>query len=431
MHVAFQDDDGSLPTSSAPATADLATAVEAPAVATLLAAEGQKYAELVARLVDKVGGERREAIQWLKGTSPGKTVCDHVAVVLGTGVITDTASRKKLVEAAVRRRQQQMQECAPGIGMSPRSTRHINRRLVSTVTAATTIGERLTSRRAAERKEVPAPPLSATPSSAEAGLPSDGRTWVRVEGFTTREEAVSFVRICQPFEYRPVQGEVSLESEDDAASPEPIEFLSAGGDFTRRLRIRKLDPIELRPQSCEAAAAAIAGTRWRTPTPATPGSGSSGGLRRGPRHPTSALTQTPPPQAAKELKPWAVEASGALFERPESLRALRTVRGPAPQRYFVAVAADVERRVLTEGFRVKRQFSIPCAATKKDAIVAWQSKQRDGRAVTARPSVLTVTLPPDIDVISNRDGAFRIKARELPAVCFSRCRRPGSGPEML
>jgi len=408
MQAAFEEPNGSWPTSD---LADLAAA------AALWAEQRKSYAQTVSLLVDQVSAERREVTQWLKKQSPGKTICDHMADVLSAGGIIDTASRLTLVGAAARRQQQRLQECSPAEVTSPRSGRHRQRHLVSAITAATTMGERHSNKRAAAKPLVKAP-LS-TPT--EAGPSSDGRTWVRIEAFTTCDEAVSFVHNCQPFEYRPVKGEVPLEIEDHAVDVEPIEFLSAGGDFKRRLRIRKQDLSETRPQSCEASS-----QRQRSPTPGSPSSfgGSHAALRRSP-----ALTRTPPPQRVGESKPWIVEGSGALFERPESLRALRTMRGPVPRRYFVAVAEDIERRVLTEGFRVQRRCSIPCAATPKDALLAWQSVQRVGQqAVRVRPSVLTVTLPPNIDVVSNHDGAFRIKARELPAYCFTRCRRPGSEP---
>mmetsp|Transcript_92240 Transcript_92240/g.183163 ORF Transcript_92240/g.183163 Transcript_92240/m.183163 type:complete len:413 (-) Transcript_92240:118-1356(-) len=412
MHVAFEEPDGSRQTSSAckplPEAAELAAAA-APSLA-----HGQSYTHLVTRFVDKVSADKGEVSQWLENNSPGNSACDHITDVLRAGGITDTASRLRLVGAAARRQQQRLQECPPPQLIIPRSGRHRSRRVVPATTATATPGEHQPDRSATPKK-VPAPVSTPT----EASPSSDDRTWVQVEGFTTRDEAVSFVLNCQPFEYKPIQGEAPADIEDRAVNPESIEFLSAGGDFKRRLRVRKQDLSEQRSQSCEAS------NPQRCQATLSPGfretTGGSGGAHTGQMRRCEPLL----------LRPWVVEASGALFDRPESLRALRTTRGPAPPRYFVAVAADIEKRVLSEGFRVKRRCSIPCAATPKDALLAWQSVQRTGQAVSVRPSVLMVTLPPDIDVVSNRDGAFRIKARELPAVCFTRCRRPGGGSEML
>merc|ERR1711933_409299 len=126
--------------------------------------------------------------------------------------------------------------------------------------------------------------------------------------------------------------------------------------------------------------------------------------------------------STKERKPWMVEAAGSIFDRPPSLRDLK--EGCA--RYFIAVAPDVEKRVLAEGFRVKRRCSIPCSATPQEALAAFsRTEQRQGRSPNADAKVLAVTLPQDAltDVIRHREGGFLIRRTELSPGCFSRIKR--------
>mmetsp|Transcript_14897 Transcript_14897/g.44951 ORF Transcript_14897/g.44951 Transcript_14897/m.44951 type:complete len:210 (-) Transcript_14897:52-681(-) len=204
--------------------------------------------------------------------------------------------------------------------------------------------------------------------------------------------------------------------------PVPTEFVSAATDFKRRLRVRHV-PVQERLPAQDAFPF-----------------GSRGSSRERRSLLSKRTSLSLPPDSArkstKEPKPWLVEAAGALFDRPGSLRGLRAC-APRLPRYFIAVAPDLERRVLVEGFRVRKRCSIPCSGTPKEALDAFgrqqqaegaRSEQRaTGRAQGVRASVLAVNLPPEIDVVAHREGGFLIRCKELPPSCFSRVKRMAGG----
>lgn len=259
-------------------------------------------------------------------------------------------------------------------------------------------------------------------ASAAAGL-----KWSKVQDFKTQEEALRFVMECQPIDYRPVEDGLDdkpfprFESTRDAfefarkMEPWPSEFVSVEPTFRRHLRIRKIEQTELRMPTSGAVSSRRMSARKSMAL--------NRGVARGSRLVDAILT-------VKEVNPWLVEAAGSLFERPESLRDLH--KDATLQKYFVAVAPEIEKKVLAEGFRVKRRCSIPCSATPKEARHAFQratsgGEQQGRRPTSPRASVLAVTLPPDsgIDVVAHREGGFLIRCKELPASCFSRVRRQG------
>lgn len=259
---------------------------------------------------------------------------------------------------------------------------------------------------------------AAAATFAARGMLSRAKTkekWDEVQSFFTQEEALRFVMECQPFDYRPKSDEQNekpfprFESRREALryvltmEPLPFEFVSVDREFSRVLRVRE--------QARDAADTAI--SRLTKKRNSLIGRGRA-----------SVVQQKP-----QEIKPWVVEATGSLFTRPPSLRALRAgcANRDREHRYFLAIAPEVEKIVLTEGYRVQRRCSIPCSPTPQDALIAFSRNEvNQGRPPSIRAAVLEVIIPPkmDIDVISHKQGGFLIRARELPPSCFIRRRAP-------
>lgn len=341
----------------------------------------------------------------------------HIMDVFAASGVHDLALRKQQVEAAAKRQQQLIAE---------RKNRK-KEKLRETARAAGGLAPE--NKEAADKPSIldAAKKLIQAHDGVDSGAAS-ALTWTELEGFKTREEALQFIMECQPFDYMPE----SIVSKGDplprfencreahafvkSLTPPPSEFMSTTKDFKRRLRIRRVDP----EQTAEEAEKRLVPTH----RPAM------GGLRgrRGSFLRSAASHQAavrPPPTRRKEHKEWRVEAAGQLFERPAKLRD----DAPLLPRYFVAVAASVERRVLSEGFRVHRRTSIPCSATVQDAIRAFEGddKPRATGVSLSRPSVsvLAVQVPAGIDVVPHRKGGFVIRTQELPASCFRRPKTVG------
>lgn len=311
----------------------------------------------------------------------------------------------------------------------------------------------------------PTAPSTTTVASSSA-TSKVGQGWSRVQLFKTYDEALEFVLACQPFDYRPVADaaqprhlshkwpafETRRESFEYAIElrPQPLEFISEGGDLTRKLRIRRRDT-----ETFGAPTASTQNQQDRRSRLAFRTNRRMSGLA----------------QVTRELesRPWVVECTGSLFQS-RSPSSMRKEKREVRTKYFIAVPHDVENIILVEGYEVKQRYSIPCAGTPQLAIAAFSGRQAAeaaqatgssaGAAVAAgvaagddgavadsgfsaaaeavfggtkggRPSVLAVNLPSDcgIDVIANGggDGRFIIKCQKLPPSFLSRVRRTGWG----
>mmetsp|Transcript_60345 Transcript_60345/g.143785 ORF Transcript_60345/g.143785 Transcript_60345/m.143785 type:complete len:471 (-) Transcript_60345:88-1500(-) len=244
--------------------------------------------------------------------------------------------------------------------------------------------------------------------------------WAEVKRFESCDEALSFVIECQPFDYIPVMPDGSkfpafaTTSEAmrfvQSMAVKPTDFYSAASEFKRRLRVRKLSPLEMQ----EAVSRQSASRESRYSVASRPLSKEPPSMGA----PLPVLSRT----AAQMLRrPWTVEASGVLFDRPTSLRNLAkrdSVRRP----YYLAVDALLEDRILKEGFKVSKRPSIPVSASLQDAVAAFHRAAAEAGQKQTQPAVLQVILPAGVDVVAHRQGGFLIKRKELPASCFAKRR---------
>jgi len=221
--------------------------------------------------------------------------------------------------------------------------------------------------------------------------------------------------------------------------PVPEEFVSQDMIFRRRLRVRKAAPGETK----EEIAAKLAIKKHRSLVGRAGTGTKTGNL--------AALTQS----TGTEPKRWLVEAAGTLFEVQPSLRPLKEVS----QRFYIAVPIELEKKILNDGFHVKRRLSIPCSGSPQQALAAFaKNEQREKKAKEGdarqneegatglqeealqktrqrqevealsqgtKAIVLAVTILPEmkIDVVAHRDGGFQIKSQSLPGSCFQRAKR--------
>lgn len=237
--------------------------------------------------------------------------------------------------------------------------------------------------------------------------------WTEVNRFHTKEEAIGFVMECQPFSFAPViengdawpQFATSHEAFEYVLkmAPVPMNYSSTVNGFKRRLRIRLMD----NEQEHETV-------RKQVPTHSK---------RR-----TSALRQGTGPVATQPRKPWTVEATGTFFENPTTRQELvekrASMRAEGAVKYFLAVAQDLVQMVLQEGYKVQSRCSIPLSASPQEALSAWKSKGKDVKA-----TVLTVTIPPEIDVVPNRKQGFLVRVKELPPSCFRTKKADTAAPQ--
>jgi len=388
----------------------------------------RSHVEQVAELMRQASGAQDKLEKFYSSRGLACRMPEHVESVYIASGITDYEGRARLVQKAIEKQQQMLLE--------RKSKKKLRDKLRDAAGLAATGDGREASAGGASSSALP--PLvgcdsldTMSPYGMEQPLESG---WSKVRDFKTMEEAMHFVMECQPIDYRPLgcylgpEGFPKFESRANSPlgraqkafqyvmnmDPLPQEFVSVEGKFRRRVRVRKLDEEELR----ESRSGPAAVQRKRKTV---------GGLRgaRGARLLETVL-------AAKELKAFVVEVAGELFDRPPSLRCLNN--HAANTRFFIAVSPEIEKKVLVEGYRVKRRCSIPCSATPKEAREAFRretSEKQAGRPTSPRISVLAVSLPPElgIDVVAHKAGGFLIRTKELPAGCFSRLRRVGAGGE--
>eukprot|EP00927_Polykrikos_kofoidii_P059833 TRINITY_DN54958_c0_g1_i1.p1 TRINITY_DN54958_c0_g1~~TRINITY_DN54958_c0_g1_i1.p1 ORF type:complete len:490 (+),score=105.16 TRINITY_DN54958_c0_g1_i1:177-1646(+) len=261
-------------------------------------------------------------------------------------------------------------------------------------------------------------------SSSSKGSEAKSFQWSKVESFNTQDEALRFVLKCQPFDFHPVMptGEEPFPRFDNSSEAlafatemetPPSEFVRCIAESGRRLRIR----FQEEPETQSALKSTFRKVNDRPPS-VRPRQSVLGAV-------DAFFASVPPPKSLKEWRPWIVEGTGGLFQRAASLRDLKDASGFS--RYYIAINQELERRVLIEGFRVKRRSSIPCSATVQGAIDAFKNKQTptDLPLVSSvlssqEPawSVLTVNVPPHVEVVPNKSGGFCILAKELPPSCL-------------
>eukprot|EP00933_Yihiella_yeosuensis_P021454 TRINITY_DN16964_c0_g1_i1.p1 TRINITY_DN16964_c0_g1~~TRINITY_DN16964_c0_g1_i1.p1 ORF type:complete len:407 (+),score=95.24 TRINITY_DN16964_c0_g1_i1:85-1305(+) len=371
--------------------------------------EGIHYVSNVARTIEEVTCTRREVEEWMTSNSEHEALEDHVAEVYEKSLFPDVLERRSLVQAAVLK-----QEKAIENWKSRKSDRILRVLPMAGSNKGLSVG---TGDSGASRASA----LAKAVFVEVAELSTD---WHLVKTFLTAEEAVRFVIECQPFDYRPagLAGEnfPRFQSSRDAFAhvmdmdPLPDEYVASDAMFHRRLRVRKAAPGETK----EEVAAKLAMQKHRTLT----------GKRA-----SNAPTLHPKAITEKmEPKRWFVEHAGTLFDQCTSTGGpLKTFRNEhAGQRYYVAVTPEVEKRVLAEGYRVKKRASIPCSATPQEALASFtQNEVRNGAkpGEVRKATVLAVAVPQEmgIDVVPHRNGGFIIRSQTLPASCFRHSKRPG------
>mmetsp|Transcript_61726 Transcript_61726/g.172425 ORF Transcript_61726/g.172425 Transcript_61726/m.172425 type:complete len:451 (-) Transcript_61726:144-1496(-) len=392
----------------------------------------KQYMKRLAKKVQDATWKRDEVSQWLRRHEGGAADVEaHVAAVFAASSSQAfVVDRARQLASAMQRHQRLLDE---------KKTRKRDRLLAAAKvhTAASKVGGPFGIADAAVRGTdvAGAAPKPVEESSSAAALeetvsqfeaPGAALEWSEIERFKSHEDALRFVLKCQPFDYVPEKGRDTKDAQhtgcqrrgsrltiqDDLGlaacnrdalldpvqramrhCPLPTEFTSTVGDFKRRLRIRHVAIEEERGEPRKDG-----GRAWTRPTRRTHGDADALGSK------------------TLERKPYVVEGAGGHFDRPTSLRALREAERV---RYYIAVGPDVEKRVLAEGFRVRSRTSIPCSATPQEAIARFkESEARCERQPCKHPSVLTVVLPPHVDVVAHKDGGFMIRARELPPSCF-------------
>jgi len=366
--------------------------------------------------------KRDEVNYWLKNYAGSVSVESHVADVMQSSVPSSfLQSRIKQLEQASLKQNQFLQE---------RKNLKKKRFLVASDliqeerVKAQEVEKAMLVKRGDARKETTDDAVPAKTDEIPATLkdrPEDGpqsERWSPVEKFQTYEEALRFVMKCQPFDFLPVGFEVVQPNRFDSISGDPYEkaismipvpgdFISTVGEFKRRLRVRHRheDPEDAPSKKNSRntlnrvfGAKALKGqSTANQPPPLDPSIAAE-----------YAIEPSPP-------KPYHVEAAGGLFQHPASLRNLKE----NVVRYYIAVNPDIEKKVLAEGFKVKKRTSIPCSATPQEAISHFKNGElRCGRKASAYPSVLPVNVPPTIDVVAHKSGGFLIRATELPPSYF-------------
>lgn len=338
----------------------------------------------------------------------GATLEEHVEDLFQGSGMQDAQARKSMVERALIQQQQFLKE-----KKAKRTEKLI--RAGTKVTAMVAEGEDA----GKSMKQTTALSMAALFEVSEMTT-----QWAQVQAFRSRMEALRFILACQPFDYKPAGQDFDnfprFQNDRDQLtyvmemSPAPEEFVSTEPMFKRRLRVRKTAPNEQKNDVASKMALKkhrLLVGRYRD--------------RAGYGQSTPHENQT----ADANTKCWLVEAAGVLFEKPKSVRDLLEVL----QRYFVAVAPEVEKKVLAEGFRVKRRCSIPCSATPQEALAAFANNEKregkikesaDGKKQGTKAVVLAINLPPElgIDVVAHKDCGFQIRSQTLPASCFTRAK---------
>jgi len=375
------------------------------------------YADKVAKCVEQACGRHRQVEKWVQECSPHESLKEHISAVFEakSGVLDFASRRLERVQAALEMQREMQKE--KKLRKSDRMVKISARAVMQSYDNPG--AEKMNWNAAA----------SAMAAAAFVEVAELNTSWVEVNAFKTLKEALGFVIECQPFDYRPAGqlGESYPRFQNSRESlahvlkmdPVPDEFVSIETMFRRRLRVRRAKPGETKEEIASKLAQrkhrAIIGRKQRETVTSTTG----------------------PEGQILEPKCWIVEAAGSLFERPPSLRALQD-----GLRYYVAVSPEVEKKVLAEGFKVKRRSSIPASGTPQEALAAFarselrreeaalplrgatsgkQEKEHKG----PRATVLAVALTADmgIDVVAHRNGGFHIRSQYLPASCFARLRK--------
>lgn len=347
------------------------------------------------RVYDKIMANsqaRPDVSKW--AVLQGLDLKDHIPNVFAAAGYTDPSLRISQVESAVKQQQQMLAE---------RKARKKERMKEAVRGANKSLPEDGDHHGEEKSKHNLTDKLM---NAVEASFEKEEEKWHEVQTFKTRDEAVGFIMECQPFSYQPEieKGDEPcprFENSRDAVAhilqmnPVPSRFTSIVPEFKRRLRIR-LQDVDQRLEEEKHARRLIT---------------HRGRRRSQQNNPVTPHEQVPKPTA--ELKPWVVETTGEFFESPASLRDLRE----AGTKYFIAVPQDIAPIVLQEGYRVKQRFSVPCSGTPGEALEAFdRNEKKAGRKTKA--VVLPVTLSPEYDVVTHRNGGFLIRTKELPPSCF-------------
>jgi len=344
-------------------------------------------------------------------TAMDVTVEEHIEAIFHSSGTEDAQARKSMLEQALLQQQQFLKE-----KKAKRSEKliRVNTKILHAVAGASS-----EDREGGARLFKPAHAMAAAALFEVSELATK---WTQVQAFRSRMEALRFIVACQPFDYKPAGEEFDnlprfQTSRDLLAyimemNPEPEEFVSTEPMFKRRLRVRKTAPNEQKND----VASKMALKKHR--------------LLVGRMRDRAGYAQpTPRGDQMAETKCWLVEAAGVLFEKPKSVRDLQEPL----QRYFVAVPPEIEKKVLAEGFRVRRRCSIPCSATPQEALAAFAANEKregkvkegpDGKKQGTKAVVLAISLPPElgIDVVAHKDVGFQIRSQTLPATCFTRAK---------
>lgn len=382
------------------------------AEASAAAASPPSYAQ---RLADRIESTAEGAELLLALGEDVVGMRDHIEAVLVANGMVDLPGRAQLVAAAAAKQQVKAER-------KPRKKERQG---------------------ATDESKAPLPSPGRGPAgtsvAGEAAAPAEpdtSDTWTVMQVFMTEEEALRFIIECQPIDYRPAErcGDEPCPSSSSSSSremfeycklmqPWPREFVAAEERFHRRLRIRKQDPPDEQPTiSVSKNPVRLCSSVTAVRRVKNSAAKKQGGL-------ADTVTNL---VEARKFKPWIVEAGGSLFGRLESLRDLH--RETLPSRYFIAIDAELEKKVLTEGYRVRRRCSIPCSASVAEArqaftkLVAEKNQQLgplDHRPSSTRAVVLAVTLPLGIDVIANRSGGYLLRTQEISPQCLKSIRRPG------
>jgi len=357
----------------------------------------------------KLAGQRKTVQRFAEARDV--SVEEHIEAIFEGSGMQDAQARKSMLEQALLQQQQFLKE-----KKAKRSEKMIR---VNTKILHAAVGAASSEDNGGAKPFKPAHALAAAALFEVSELATQ---WTQVQAFRSRMEALRFIVTCQPFDYKPAGEEFDnfprFQTSRDLLAyimemhSEPEEFVSTEPMFKRRLRVRKTAPNEQKND----VASKMALKKHR--------------LLVGRMRDRAGYAQpTPQQNHTAETKCWLVEAAGVLFEKPKSVRDLREVL----QRYFVAVSPEIEKKVLAEGFRVRRRCSIPCSATPQEALAAFAANEKregkvkegpDGKKQGTKAVVLAISLPPElgIDVVAHKDVGFQIRSQTLPATCFTRAK---------
>jgi len=368
--------------------------------------------------------DRATMMDWTQ--SRETTLADHIDHVFAMSGVEDHAGRADAVQRAIEEQEKFMKEKKA-------------RKSVKLVRAAQKALE-------LQRKAGGFNRAQALAAAAFVEVSELKTNWSLVHSFRSQEDALRFIFQCQAFQYRPSGPEdfPRFQNREDAIAyvmamdPLPEEFVCVEPLFKRRLRMRqaaapKETKAEIAQQRAKATERILIGHR--------------------------------PAEPAPQERPWLIEAAGNIFESTP----VRSLSETTSQRLFLAVAPELEKKVLTEGWVPGKRSSVPCYATQKEALKAYlqvmrrnkeereQAEKRKEQHRTQneegnniwnnsswtsahelfpvlsedkqdfKAAVLAVSVPAELGhrLVTNRDGGFLIRTdgKALPATCFSRVKR--------